>query len=77
MAIQGLNITLCKTNVHFSSCLVRAIASMRQDKAIARLDFGLFLFFFFFAPVSLGNKNVNFHTCTRLTFLKKSAMENA
>ena len=29
------------------------------------------------APVSLGNKKVNFYTCPRLTFLKKNATENA
>ena len=28
------------------------------------------------APVSLNNKNVNFYTCPRLTFLKKNATEN-
>ena len=29
------------------------------------------------APVSLSNKEVNFYTCPRLTFLKKNATENA
>ena len=29
------------------------------------------------APVSLSNKKVNFYTCPRLTFLKKTATENA
>ena len=28
------------------------------------------------APVSLSNKKVNFYTCPRLTFLKKTAAEN-
>ena len=29
------------------------------------------------APVSLSNKNVNFYTCPRLTFLKRNTTENA
>ena len=29
------------------------------------------------APVSLSNKKVNFYTCSRLTFVKKNATENA
>ena len=29
------------------------------------------------APVSLSNKKVNFYTCPRLTFLIKTATENA